>query len=383
MVGKIAIANYRDWKQDCLNFNLLNITLCYVVIGIGLGLFIMFMFYFSRNPEETEYLFYCIMLVAGFFIIFDFCNFWPWIYGNDYFRRKLLLFSYMSLNVAFPIFLHRLFEFERKTIERLLYIALIGYILVDIFLFLLSYDDFLAKTIVLIFLSIIGIYNLSCYYYAVFKGKEYAKMFAIFGTLGTLSGFHDIIAKILKMTGMNISVWGYHFFHMKIAFTGIFIFLGTAMVMVYRWINLSREVIDLNNSLENYIIENTLLQNEKKLRKNSIQFSNKFKEKIQKVADFIAENYLHDLSREGLAAYVDMHPDSLSRMFNKYTSMKLSDYIYNLRVVDARERLVETNEGITEIALSVGFENLRTFNRAFKKFMKMTPGEFRKKNKNK
>ena len=101
-------------------------------------------------------------------------------------------------------------------------------------------------------------------------------------------------------------------------------------------------------------------------------------EKIQKVVSYIHDNYTFDISREGLAATVDVHPDSLGKLFKSVTSKKLGDYINELRVKDAAKKLVETDDNVINIAFSVGFDSLRTFNRVFPKFMNMTPEKYRK-----
>jgi len=111
-------------------------------------------------------------------------------------------------------------------------------------------------------------------------------------------------------------------------------------------------------------------------RKPSI--SSTTEDKIRKALAYIEENYTSDISREGLAASLNMHPDSLGRFFRMYTDKKISEYINELRVRDAAKRLRETDENIIDIAFSVGFESLTTFNRAFLKEMKITPTSYRK-----
>jgi len=103
-------------------------------------------------------------------------------------------------------------------------------------------------------------------------------------------------------------------------------------------------------------------------------------EKIAHIIDFINENYKADLSREGMASAVDLSPDYLSRVFNKITGLKIPEYINRLRIREAARRLVESDVTILCIAYDVGFNNLRTFNRAFLKLMESTPSEYRKNN---
>jgi len=61
-----------------------------------------------------------------------------------------------------------------------------------------------------------------------------------------------------------------------------------------------------------------------------------------------------------------------------YTGKKINEYISELRIQDAAKRLRENkNENVINIAFSVGFESLSTFNRTFLKIMGTTPSEYK------
>lgn len=111
-----------------------------------------------------------------------------------------------------------------------------------------------------------------------------------------------------------------------------------------------------------------------------IKVSNANEEKIKKVISYINENYMFDISREGLAALIDSNPDYFGRSFKLYTGMKISEYINKVRVEEAAKRLTNTDNKIIDIALAVGFENLGTFNNSFLKIMKIIPSKYRKQN---
>ena len=174
---------------------------------------------------------------------------------------------------------------------------------------------------------------------------------------------------------------GYHPTMMIFHVGAIFLFTGTALVLVTRFINVTDEVDSLNFSLENFIIENAFLNEklEKMIKKRpDPSISTIAEEKIKNVIKFINENYLADITREDLASSVGVHPDSLGKQFKKFTGHKLGDYIYELRVNEAARRLREEDTNIIDIAFDVGFESVRTFNRIFPKFMKETPNNYRK-----
>ncbi len=107
-------------------------------------------------------------------------------------------------------------------------------------------------------------------------------------------------------------------------------------------------------------------------------FSIATEQKVHKAIEYIKKNYTSDVSREGLAASLNINPDHLGKAFKSITGEKIGDYINRLRVEDAAKKLAESKEKIIDIAYAVGFESLSTFNRAFVKIMGISPQEYRK-----
>jgi AraC-like DNA-binding protein len=128
-------------------------------------------------------------------------------------------------------------------------------------------------------------------------------------------------------------------------------------------------------ALENIRLRNSYYIKEKK---EKTELSDDISEKLQAIKDYIDTNFSSDLSREGLALMVDMHPDTLSRAFKSFSGKKLHDYINHLRIDKASGLLTSTDMNIISIAYEAGFESLTTFNRTFMKIMKKTPTEYRK-----
>ena len=100
-------------------------------------------------------------------------------------------------------------------------------------------------------------------------------------------------------------------------------------------------------------------------------------EKMEYIIHFLRDNYREDISREGLAARLDLSPDHMSRLFKKYTGKKLGRVINEMRISDALVRLESGAEPIIDIAFAVGFESLRTFNRVFREITGSTPTAYR------
>ncbi|MBC2715628.1 MAG: AAA family ATPase [Desulfobacteraceae bacterium] len=111
------------------------------------------------------------------------------------------------------------------------------------------------------------------------------------------------------------------------------------------------------------------------------QISSSVKEKIEKAIAYINENYFEDITRDTIADVIGISPNYLGKNFKLYTGKKIGDYINDLRIQKAAEKLKNTDDGITEIAFDVGFSSLRSFYRLFFNYMNITASEYRKSNK--
>ncbi|MEG1687924.1 MAG: AraC family transcriptional regulator, partial [Angelakisella sp.] len=92
----------------------------------------------------------------------------------------------------------------------------------------------------------------------------------------------------------------------------------------------------------------------------------------------ISETYKEDISLRIIATRLGVSECHLSHMINRGIGMPLREYINTLRILDAQHLLSTTNLRILEIAMESGFQNLRTFNRAFLEITRCTPKEYRK-----
>lgn len=106
--------------------------------------------------------------------------------------------------------------------------------------------------------------------------------------------------------------------------------------------------------------------------------------RVQKVKEYINDNYARQLRLSDMAEIVGMSPVAFSRFFRQRTGRTLSDYIVDIRLGYAARMLVDSSKNISEICYECGFNNLSNFNRTFKSKRNYTPREFRamfKKNK--
>ena len=99
---------------------------------------------------------------------------------------------------------------------------------------------------------------------------------------------------------------------------------------------------------------------------------------LQEVLDFLNNHYTEALSRESVAQAVGYHESYLSHLFSESLHITMKDYITALRVRQAAHLLKNSEIAISDIATSVGFGSIRSFNRAFIQIMECTPTQYRK-----
>ena len=98
---------------------------------------------------------------------------------------------------------------------------------------------------------------------------------------------------------------------------------------------------------------------------------------MRRISDFIAENYLRSPTLDQAAAYARLSRSRLCALLRQHTGTSFNALIREMRIDDARERLVLTDEPIGQIAYAVGYNDEKYFLRAFRKSVGMTPTAYR------
>lgn len=101
-----------------------------------------------------------------------------------------------------------------------------------------------------------------------------------------------------------------------------------------------------------------------------------YSEPLSRVLSYIQENLDCKLSLESLAQMASFSPFHFHRLFSAYVGEPVTSYIRRLRLEKAAEALCQTEESITSIALSVGYQTVTAFERSFKKYFGVSPTEY-------
>jgi len=100
--------------------------------------------------------------------------------------------------------------------------------------------------------------------------------------------------------------------------------------------------------------------------------------KTYEIVRYINENFMRDLSLNTLSQRFFISPFYLSHIFKDATGFSLSEYIIQLRILEAKKLLSQTNHSMTRVAELVGFDSSTHFGRTFKKVTTMTPRDYKK-----
>lgn len=98
---------------------------------------------------------------------------------------------------------------------------------------------------------------------------------------------------------------------------------------------------------------------------------------IQQTLNHIHQSYAEDLSLKVLAGQYHIHPVYLGHLFHKETGESFTEYINRYRIEKAKELLRTTPLKVQEIARQVGYWETGYFYKQFKKYVGLSPRDFK------
>ena len=97
---------------------------------------------------------------------------------------------------------------------------------------------------------------------------------------------------------------------------------------------------------------------------------------LKRVHEMLLSNSDRFKVRE-LAREAGVHPVYLARIFRRYYGCTVGEYVRLIRVQQAQQDLLDSNEPIADIALKNGFADQSHFTRSFKHVTGVTPARYR------
>lgn len=98
---------------------------------------------------------------------------------------------------------------------------------------------------------------------------------------------------------------------------------------------------------------------------------------LQALLQYMNTHYAQPLTRAQVARETGYHESYISHLFSQQLRTTLTDYLASLRVNDAQNLLTRTDLPVSQIALSLGFGTIRSFNRVFLARTGMAPAAYR------
>lgn len=108
------------------------------------------------------------------------------------------------------------------------------------------------------------------------------------------------------------------------------------------------------------------------------EYSNQENKYCKLAKEYLNDHYMKNISITDIADYLHISYPYLSKIFKENKNINILDYLNKIRIEHGKEYLVNTNKSISKIAMEVGYNNAQSFNRFFKKYEGITPGEYRK-----
>ena len=100
-------------------------------------------------------------------------------------------------------------------------------------------------------------------------------------------------------------------------------------------------------------------------------------DRLHRVHRHLILNITEPLPLATAARIANLHPGYFSTYFHARVGMPFLQWVHSVRVGRAKEMLRSSDAPIYEIAYRVGYRDLRTFERAFKRLTSLTPWTWR------
>lgn len=99
---------------------------------------------------------------------------------------------------------------------------------------------------------------------------------------------------------------------------------------------------------------------------------------ISPLIAYIEKNYHENITLDQAANRVNMSYYHFSRYFKKVTGRNFKEYIDFVRVSEAEKRLISSDMLISQVAYEVGYNNLSSFNRVYKRIRGYSPSKIKR-----
>ena len=101
-------------------------------------------------------------------------------------------------------------------------------------------------------------------------------------------------------------------------------------------------------------------------------------EYTEMILTYVEQNYERSITVQEIADHLALDRSYVHRIFKKRMNMSVKEYILSLRMADASSYLIHPDLSVSDIARSVGYDDVLYFSRLFRKKKGRSPSEYRK-----
>ncbi|PPL00173.1 AraC family transcriptional regulator [Parapedobacter indicus] len=101
-------------------------------------------------------------------------------------------------------------------------------------------------------------------------------------------------------------------------------------------------------------------------------------QRISPVFAYLVENYRSKVSLEEAASLAHMTPQAFCKYFKKTTRKTFMETVMEYRINYAAQQLIQTEKPVSDISFQSGFSDVSFFYRTFKRKMKLSPLNYRR-----
>lgn len=101
--------------------------------------------------------------------------------------------------------------------------------------------------------------------------------------------------------------------------------------------------------------------------------------RLQLMMQYIHQKFAYNISLSDIADQAKVSKSTALNLFQRYLGISPVTYLVNYRLQEAAKLLASTEKKVTVISKDTGFDSVDYFCKAFKKYYKLTPTEYRKK----
>ena len=102
-------------------------------------------------------------------------------------------------------------------------------------------------------------------------------------------------------------------------------------------------------------------------------------DRLQRIINFISENYVREISLQELSDLAFMTTNSFCRFFKERTGKTAFQFIREYRISRACQMIINSRTSISQICHDTGFNSFSSFNRVFKAVKGLSASEYKSK----